>query len=92
MHDIKIAGAKKKTSQFKDIDIGYQNPFTALKINNTKKGMAGDQGDHLKDLVEIENKNHEDIKYDDGSLSPILIPLKEAGYLQSLAVTDEKIE
>jgi hypothetical protein len=54
--------------------------------------MAGDQGDQLKDLVEIENKNHEDIKYDDGSLSPILIPLKEAGYLQSLAVTDEKIE
>lgn len=40
-------------------------------------------------LPEIDHSIIEDVKYDDGSLSPILIPLNEAGYLQSLALTDE---
>jgi hypothetical protein len=32
------------------------------------------------------------MKYNDGSLSPILIPFSEAGYLQSLAIGDEDIQ
>lgn len=30
----------------------------------------------------------DDMKYNDGTLSPILIPFDEAGYLLSLAITD----
>jgi hypothetical protein len=34
----------------------------------------------------------EEVKYNDGTLSPLVIPYDEAGYLQSLAVTDEQIQ
>jgi hypothetical protein len=31
------------------------------------------------------------MNYNDGTLSPFIIPFSEAGYLASLAVTDEQI-
>ncbi len=97
MAEIKIAEAKKKTANVKNKD--YQSPFTALKIDNIKKGTK--TGEDIQTLIDHHNAethhqaegnlNHDGLKYNDGSLSPIIIPFEDAGYLQSLAVTDQQI-
>jgi len=79
--DIKVAEAKKKSkTENKD----YQTPFTALKIDNIKKGMRPEVDDshhHHDNGDHIDNTNKEELKYNDGTLSPLIIPYEEAGYL-----------
>ena len=53
--------------------------MTENKFNTDQHDLQEDMGDH------------DGLRYDDGSLSPILIPFEEAGYLLSLATTDEKV-
>lgn len=36
-----------------------------------------------------QGEDEQEIQYNDGSLSPLVIPYEEAGYLSALAVTDE---
>lgn len=96
MQEIQLAEAKKRAqmknagaySKVKD----YQTPFTALQIDNTKRGMsvAGKQEEEVI-VHSVANMISEidDMKYNDGTLSPILIPFDEAGYLLSLAITDQ---
>jgi hypothetical protein len=70
-----------------------------LKIDNTKKGMtssntANDDPSSLilgSEVIGGKYSMKEELKYNDGTLSPFLIPYDEAGYLQSLATTDEQI-
>lgn len=71
----------------------YENPFTALKIDNTKKlhTMGEDQASVPEKIESEQAEKGTDLMYNDGTLSPLVIPFEEAGYLQALAVTDEQI-
>jgi len=44
------------------------------------------------DAIDLREPNEDNLYYNDGSLSPILIPYDDAGYLLALAVTDEKLQ
>lgn len=89
--EIKIAEARKKESS-SGASKEYQTPFTALKIDNIKKGMvAPSQQEEARGNCQEDQQVIEEIKYNDGTLSPVRIPYGEAGYLLALAVTDEEI-
>ena len=105
LQGIQKAQAKKRAALHSHPDGGgggpskdYQTPFTALKIDNTKKGMTSsntaNEGPYLipgSDDIGGRYSMKEELKYNDGTLSPFLIPYDEAGYLQSLATNDEQI-
>lgn len=86
MVEMARAEAKKRAKDGRARD--YQTPFTALKIDNIKKGMTHDDG-----AQEVEaSETAPNARYHDGTLSPPIIFFEDAGYLQSLAVTEEDVE
>ncbi|TNV81476.1 hypothetical protein FGO68_gene13657 [Halteria grandinella] len=97
---IQTASEAKKKALHKRTDLSgapgskkYETPFTALKIDNIKKLPVNTEADAILNIPEsIEHdKDDNDFMYNDGALSPFVIPYEEAGYLQALAVTDAQI-
>ena len=84
MAEVKQAEVKRR-SKTDGGNQDYQTPFTALKIDNIKKGMRPE--DNLtndtqdNNGIQQEGNDTEVVKYNDGTLSPLIIPFEEAGYL-----------
>ena len=86
---------KRKGQGEKGGDGQYKTPFTALMIDNLKKRGDGEEagkkgGEEEKDQDGDYQQQQSAPTYNDGSLSPVPIPLSEAGYLLSLALTPDE--
>lgn len=54
-----------------------------MKIDNINKLQANGEGDTTLNIPESieQDKDGADLMYNDGTLSPLVIPFEEAGYL-----------
>lgn len=64
----------------------YQQPFTSLAIDNIKK-IQSDKHYDASQLEQTAKGIKEEKRYNDGSLSPVPIPVQDAGYLGTVAIT-----
>ncbi|CDW72357.1 uncharacterized protein c19orf29 [Stylonychia lemnae] len=90
-NEVKVLQEAKVQSQQKTKEKSYQQPFTSLTIDNIQKPQTSTKQNSTQMQINTQLKtDKKDHVYNDGELSPALIPFEDAGFLKSIAITDEQ--